>query len=485
MYVILRNVNLRQSLAEMLEKLVFTKKQAKQVVRSGMLRVLLQVALEQPDEVIDAVLLQNFDLVGTRVTSLVCFEAATLVLSTKKIAEKENVMLADTKRRDVCELVVTLMLSKASLVFTDAVRMLQLLIDNEPCRALLPMIPDLRGALEKAHMLARLKGSKLVHDEYLKELCEAQYGLLGPEIDAFERKNGSVIGLLSNDEAVLSNDVIAEEHGLELALTYKTRGNACFRRGNYPAARVFYRRAIAVLRAAQLQVETSQRSLSIEKLLARCTIGASVQVYSHRGDEWQDAIVSDVKNNDDSSKVEVLYDASGREDEWVAISRIRLRMNTALLTAFHDLAVDCSMNMGKAFSALGDHDQAVQCFSYALAFRGGKLISALYSRGVANMARRNLTAAQQDLWNANQQCRMQQNNSTSGGASKTNVRDTKQNRVFHKQIMAAYKKLQQMHANKKRLDKKVIKQMVKYLSTIPGLQTSKAMPYSGGLYSCW
>ncbi|RQM14805.1 hypothetical protein DD237_004794 [Peronospora effusa] len=470
MYVMLRNVGLRQSLAEMLEKVVSTKEQAKKVVRSGMLRVLLQVALEHPDEVVDAILLHNFDLVGTRVASLVCFEAATLELSRKKNAAKENVVLAARKRQDVCELVVTLMLSGSSLVFTDAVRMLQLLIDNEPCRALLPTIPDLRGALEKAHTLVRLKGSKLLHDEYLKELCEAQYGLLGPEIDAFERKNGSVIGLLSNDDVVLRDDDLAGEHGLELALTCKTRGNAFFRRGNYPAACAFYRRAIAVLRAAQLQVETSQQSLSIEKLLARCTIGASVQVCSHQGDKWQDAMVSDVKNNGDSSKVEVLYDASGREDEWVAISRIRLRMNTALLTAFDDLAVDCSMNMGKAFTALGDHDQAVQCFSHALALRGGKLISALYSRGVANMARRDLTAAQQDLWNANQQCRIHQNNSTSGGTSKTNVRDIEQNRVFHKQIVAAYKKLQQMHANKKRLDKKVIKQMVQYLSTIPGLQ---------------
>eukprot|EP00644_Phytophthora_capsici_P013645 jgi/Phyca11/508216/fgenesh2_kg.PHYCAscaffold_33_\ len=86
------------------------------------------------------------------------------------------------------------------------------------------------------------------------------------------------------------------------------------------------------------------------------------------------------------------------------------------------------------------------------------------------MARRDLTAAQQDLWEANQQCRVQQKNSISGGTSKTNARDAEQMNALHKQIVAAYKKLQQMHANKKRLDKKVIKQMVKYLSTIPELQ---------------
>ncbi|KAG6975971.1 hypothetical protein JG688_00001836 [Phytophthora aleatoria] len=321
MYVTLGSSSLRQELAGVLEKLVTTKGQAKQVVKSGVLRCLLQVALEQPDDIVDGVLSQNFTLVGMQVASLVCFGSAS-ELSTKNV-EKDDVM-ADKRRRDVCELVVRLMLSGVSLVFADAVRMLH--------------------------------------------------------------------------------------------------------------------------------------------------IGASVQVRPHRGDEWQDAMVSEVEENGTSSRVEVLYDAGDREDEWVPISRIRLRMNTTLLSAFDDLAVDCSMNMGKAFTALGDRDQAVQCFSHALSLRGGKLISALYSRGVANMARRDLTAAQQDLWEANQQCRMQQKNSISGGTSKTNTRDAEQMRVLHKQIVAAYKKLQQMHANKKRLDKKVIKQMVKYLSTIPELQ---------------
>ncbi|KAG3120069.1 hypothetical protein PI125_g1447 [Phytophthora idaei] len=462
MYVTLGSSSLRQELAGVLEKLVTTKGQAKQVVKSGVLHCLLQVALEQPDDIVDGVLSQNFALVGMQVASLVCFGSAS-ELSTKHV-EKDDVM-ADKRRRDVCELVVRLMLSGVSLVFADAVRMLQLLIDNASCRALLPAVPDLRGALEKAHTLARLRDNKLSHDEYLKALCEAQYGVLSPEIDMYDCQHGSVVGLPPNDETAQSGEL-----ALEMATNYKTQGNAFFRRGNYPTARVFYRRAIAVLRAAQLQQETSLRSLSVDELLAHCSVGASVQVRPHRGDEWQDAMVSEVEENGTSSRVEVLYDAGDREDEWVPISRIRLRMNTTLLSAFDDLAVDCSMNMGKAFTALGDHDQAVQCFTHALSLRGGKLISALYSRGVANMARRDLTAAQQDLWEANQQCRMQQKNSISGGTSKTNTRDAEQMRVLHKQIVVAYKKLQQMHANKKRLDKKVIKQMVKYLSTIPELQ---------------
>ncbi|KAK1945759.1 hypothetical protein P3T76_002807 [Phytophthora citrophthora] len=458
MYVTLRNSSLRKDLAGTLEKLVTTKDQAKQVVRSAVLRSLLQVALEQSDDVASGVSLDNFALVGARVASLVCFGAP----DTK--VESEN----KEKRVVVCELVVRLMLSGVSLVFTDAVRLLQLLIDNPSCRSLLPVVPDLRGALEKAHTLAELKDSKLSHDSYLKELCGMQYGLLSPEIDSYERQHGSVVGLPPNDE-VNQGDKPGES-ALELATRYKTQGNAFFRRGNYPTARSFYRRAIAVLRCAKLQEETSLRSLSIDELLSRCSIGASVQVCSRRGDDWQDAMVSDVEESGSSSQVEVLYDADDREDEWVPISRVRLRMNTALLAAFDDLAVDCSMNMGKAFAALGDHDQSVQCFSHALFIRGGKLISALYSRGVANMARRDLTTAQQDLWEANQQCRVQQKNSVSGSTSKTNARDAEQMRALHKQIVAAYKKLQQMHANKKRLDKKVIKQMVKYLSTIPELQ---------------
>ncbi|KAG6594202.1 Tetratricopeptide TPR1 [Phytophthora cinnamomi] len=468
MYVTLGgNLQLRQQLAATLEKLVATKDQAKQVVKSGVVRSLLQIALEQSGNGGDGVLLQNFVLVGTRVASLVCFAAPTSELPGKG-SDGDSVSLVDKKRRTVCELVVALMLSGVSLVFADGVRMLQLVIDNVPCRALLPTVPDLRGALEKAHTLVRTKDSKLAHDEYLKELCEVQFGLLSPEIDTYERQHGSVVGLPSDDEA--PRDDKSGEKTLERATTYKTQGNVFFRRGNYPTARVFYRRAIAVLRATQLQEETSLRSLSVNDLLARCSIGASIQVCSRRGDEWQDAMVSDIEENGAASQVEVLYDDGDQEDEWVPISRVRLRMNTTLLTAFDDLAVDCSMNMGKAFTALGDHDQAVQCFSHALTIRGGKLIAALYSRGVANMARRDLTAAQQDLWDANQQCRVQQKSSTSGGTSKTNTRDAEQMRALHKQIVAAYKKLQQMHANKKRLDKKVIKQMVKYLSTIPALQ---------------
>ncbi|KAE9361244.1 hypothetical protein PF008_g1221 [Phytophthora fragariae] len=385
MYVTLGgNSQTRQQLAATLEKRVTTKDQAKQIVKTGVLRSLLQIALENSD---DGVLLQNFIVVGTRVAVLVCFAAASELSSGTM---EGGGLSVDEKRRIACELVVALMLSGVSLVFADGVRMLQLVIDNAPCRALLPTVPDLRGALEKAHTLVRLKDSKLADDEYLKELCEAQYSLLSPEIDEYERRHRSVVGLPSDDEALR--------------------------------------------------------------------------------DDNQDAMVSDVEGNGAASQVEVLYDDGDREDEWVPISRVRLRMNTALLTAFDDLAVDCSMNMGKAFSALGDHDQAVQCFSHALTIRGGKLIAALYSRGVANMARRDLTAAQQDLWDANQQCRAQQKSSTSGGTSKTNTRDAEQMRSLHKQIVAAYKKLQQMHANKKRLDKKVIKQMVKYLSIIPALQ---------------
>ncbi|KAG7393266.1 hypothetical protein PHYPSEUDO_011271 [Phytophthora pseudosyringae] len=462
MYVTLGHRSLRQKIAAVLEQSVTTKDQAKELVKSGLLRRLLQCALGQPVDVVDGVLLQNFEVVGSRVASLVCFRAAASEVG------KEDVVLIDDKRRAVCELVVRLMLSGVSLVFADAVRMLQLLMDDAPCRSLLPAVRDLRGALEKAHTLARLRDSKLSHDEYLKELCAAQYGVLGPEIDAYERRHGSLVGLPPNDETAQGDK--SGGLALELATNYKTQGNAFFRRGNHPTARAFYRRAIAVLRAAQLQEESSLRSLSVNQLVARCSIGSSVQVCSHRGDNWQDAMVSDVEGNGASSQVEVLYDAGDREDEWVPISRIRLRMDTTLLTAFDDLAVDCSMNMGKAFSALGEHDQAVQCFTHALTVRGGKLISALYSRGVANMARRDLTAAQQDLWDANQQCRMQQKNSTSGGSSKTNTRDAEQTHALHKQIVAAYKKLQQMHANKKRLDKKVIKQMVKYLSSIPEFQ---------------
>ncbi|CAI5737088.1 unnamed protein product [Hyaloperonospora brassicae] len=468
MYVTLTDCGRRQRLAKMVQKVMVTKEHAKQLVRAGVLRSFLQVALELAEDDVCAVLLEHFNMVGTQVASLVCFQAAASSLAAT--AGAKNVRLAETKRRASCDLVVKLMLSGVSLVFADAVRMLQLLIDNERCRVLLSMVPDLRGALEKARALARQKNSKLERNEYLRELCETQYKRLVPEIDAFEREHESVVGLPSDAEIGRSGDDNLENPGLESATTCKAQGNAFFRRGNYATAHAFYRHAIAVLRAAQLREETSLELLSVDEMLARCSIGASVRVRSHHGNDWQDAMVADVEQTGASSQVEVMYDADGRDDEWVAISRIRLRMNTALLAAFDDLAVDCFMNMGKALSALGNHNESVQCFTQALALRGGKLVSALYFRGVANIARRDLTAAHQDLRNADQQCRTQQKNSTSGGTSERNTKDAQQMRALHKLIVAAYKKLQHMHANKKRMDKKAIKQMLKYLSTIPGLQ---------------
>uniref|UniRef100_A0AAV1TN84 Uncharacterized protein n=1 Tax=Peronospora matthiolae TaxID=2874970 RepID=A0AAV1TN84_9STRA len=464
MYVTFRDTGRRQRLAAMLEWLVGTKDHAKLVVKSGVLRSLLQVTLESTADDGSEMLLEHFNMVGRRVASMVCFEAAVSELSAK--SSVEMVKLAETKRRAGCELVVMLMLSRVSIVVADAVRMLQLLIEHDRFRVLLPMVPDLRGALEKA----RLKKSKLEHDEYLSKLCETQYERLVPEIDAFECEHGSVVGLPSDAERGRDGEADPEKLGLESATACKTQGNAFFRRGNYATAHAFYRHAIAVLRAAQLREETALELLSVDETLARCSIGASVRVRLHRGSDWQDAMVSDVETNGASTQIEVVYDADTREDEWVALSRIRLRMKTSLLAAFDDLAVDCFMNMGKALSALGDHDESVQCFSQALALRGGKLVSALYFRGIANIARRDLTAARQDLWNADQQCRTQQKNSTSGGKSERNTRDKQQMRAFHTLIVAAYKKLQQMHANKKRIDKMAIKQMLKYLSTIPALQ---------------
>lgn len=454
-YVTVGSSCLRQELADVLEKMVTTKDQAKQIVKSRMLRSLLQVALEQP---VDRALLHNFNLVGTRVASFVCV-GLTSDMSTERV--KSDMVLANEKQQYACKLVVTLMLSGVSLVIADAVHMLELLLTNAACRALLPAVPDLRGSLEKVCSFARLKTNIFYQDDCLRNLCEAQYALLSPEIDTYEREHGSVVGLPSHDEYGDPNKV--GETALALALKYKTQGNAYFHRGNYPTARVFYRRAIAVLKSAQLQEDTLLRSLSGDELLKYFSVGASVQVCTRAGSTWQNAMISDVQEHGASSQVEVLYDAGDREDEWVPISRIRLRMNTKILTLFDDLMVNCSMNMGKAFSALSDHDQAIQCFTHALDLRGGKLIAALYCRGVANMARRELTDAKQDLWNANQQCRVQQR-------SKINAKDTEQLHTLHKQITAAYKKLQQMYANKKRLDKKVIKEMVKYVSTIPEFQ---------------
>lgn len=437
-YVTLDDALTQIRLMAVLVKLITSKQHAKAIVRSGFLRTLLQQLPASPDIADDAggPMLQNAVAVFVRVSSFVCFT---------QLPRDESADIA----RFLVALVVNLMLSGISVVWQEAIRLLQMLLERPALASILPSIADLRGALERVHCLLKCQPVQQ-QDAYLEQLCEQQMQRLNPAIDVYEKQHGSLIGLRSD-----SDEKINDQQALKLATQYKELGNAFFKRGNAATARVLYRRAISTLRMAQVRSEQQLAALPRSELAAKCTVGASVQVLVLPSRQWANAIVSDVDEDDDG--VEVLFDDERMEDAVVPIDRIRLRMPTQQLEFFQALVVDCSMNMGKALTQLQDHDHAVECFSHVLALKK-QHVSALYHRGVACMVLHDLKPAQQDLFQAHQICRKTADS---------------QSKKLLKQIIAAYQRLQDMHSKKKKMDKKIIKQMMNYLSTVPGLQASE------------
>ncbi|TMW62885.1 hypothetical protein Poli38472_005503 [Pythium oligandrum] len=459
LYVTLEDAESRKQLAKAMETLLRTKDHVKTTIRMGLLRSIFQVAIgtfiresnaaqddgEGQDTTLSSVsVLKSCAQVLQHVGSLVCIKFQVF----QRPASDDTAVILSL----LSESVVQLMLSRVLVVFEEAVRLLQMLVDHNVTRTSLIAVIDLRGALEKARILASRPDDKpTLEDEYIRTLCVQLHASLIPEIDAFERVHGSLMGLPNEQDGVEA------KQALDIATLCKTRGNEFFQRGNFGAARLFYRRAISILRGSEFQETQRLASLSKEEFARQCTVGASVLVVQRNG-SVRSAMVSDVEEGDDD--VEVLYDDS-EDEERVALTRIRLRPDTQLLEQFKTLSVDCIMNMGKAFVQMYDYESGVACFSDALKHHP-QYIAALYHRGVAYMATHDLKGAQQDLWNANQLCRQWK---TTG-----NPVEAKKKKVLHGQVVAAYKRLQVLHANKKKVDKKLIKQMMQYLSTIPGLQ---------------
>ncbi|DBA02266.1 TPA: hypothetical protein N0F65_007676 [Lagenidium giganteum] len=457
MYVTLTRPDERDATVQAMLQLMKDKENAKVVVRAGWCRAVLQVAIDakkhslvqedancddsEDDDDEEEMPLNNSDVaqihavqVLHHLTQLVCFAHDNMAVAPGSPPEPV-----------VCAVIVELMLSGVSLVVIESVRMLQMLLEHEFFAVHLSAVPDLRGALEK--VLAWAQQGKLAADPYVETLAKQQFEQLVPLIDQYERKHGSLVGLSS---AVMKwNDPAA---ALEAAARSKVDGNLYFRRGNFASSRDFYRRAIAVLRSAQAHQEQMQTHLTAKQVLERCSAGASVLVRC--GDRWRAAMVADV--DEDVGKVEVLYDATDEqaEEELVDVARIRLGMNTHMLAKFKELEVDCSMNMGKAYAQLWQHDKAAECFRHVIEKLEPTHVPALYQRGITHLALHDLKGAQQDLWQANHRCRRQK----------------PVNQKLLTQISAAYKRLQTAHANKKKLDKKVVKQMMQYLATIPGLE---------------
>lgn len=457
-YVTFGEPSIRHDIVQVVVDALTSKTDAKIVLRSQLLRSVVQSAvatgtnlqmLVRRDPVVNSITLLR------RMVELLC--DGNLADDNADIEPNDEVFV-------LCSLIVRLMLSRVAIAFEEAIRLLQMLVEESTARQTLIRVVDLRGALEKAHWFAELKPGGLSQDPYLAMLCAQQYEQLIPEIDDYERQYGILVGLPTDPESCAT-----PETALKVASQWKVRGNWFFRRANFPAARAFYRHAILTLRTTRALEEQQLERLTRADVLAQCTIGASVQVRTMNASgemTWKDAMVSDVG---DAAHIEVVYDIveDGEDDEEVvSIDRVRLQMRTNLLAAFDNLRVDCLMNMGKAFSALFDHEHAVESFSSVLAVQGNH-VAALYFRGVSYMALHDLKGAQQDLYKAHTQCRQLK----AAAAGSTQQREAlAQAQSLLPQVVAAYKRLQQLHANKKKLDKKIIKQMVRYLSTIPGLQ---------------
>lgn len=489
-YVTLTDATARRDIVDAVCGAVSSKEDAKRVLRSQVLRSVVRVAVDgrvvpdAPGNNSEAELPLVFNAVRLLRRIVVHMCDATDDVS----RAEEHVAV-----RLLCELVVRLMLSRVTLAFEEAARMLQTLVETPACRAEIIQCVHLRGALTKARRFAELKPSSLASDPYLVMLCEQQHEQLCPEIDELERKRGVSLAGLPTEVDAIGRKPLDEDSALQEAARCKERGNWFFRRGDFPTARAFYRHAVLALRVTQQREEQRLEALSKAEKLAKCSVGASVQVrrvggrgYSARMSEWRNAMVADVE---DDAHIEVLYDDHAdakdqgedgqdededeEEEEVVSLDRIRLRMNTKTLDAFANFQVDCFMNMGKAASGMYDHERAVEEFSSALELDGSHA-GALYYRGVSFMALHDLKRAQQDLWSANQQCRKLLKSSSSLATEQKDEdeyqRLLKATKALQCQVAGAYKRLQQLHASKKKMDKKIVKEMMRYLSTIPSLQ---------------
>ncbi|GLE07931.1 hypothetical protein PINS_up018760 [Pythium insidiosum] len=355
-YVTLHDAKARDALATSLKQRLLTKDDVKALVTAGLSRAMLQTALdalraeaalarwqgddadvggdeeEDVSEAPDAAsvaLLRNAVDVFTRLSRLVCPQPAT-----------QRATIHDGRLPALCTSVVSLGLSRVTLVLEDVVRLLQMLVEYAPTESvLIATVPDLRGVLEKLTVLTTTPSTRpTIADAGLAQLCRSLRDRLLPQIDAFERLNGSLVGLPTDDDddsgSIQVDTTVAAiaERELERAALCKTRGNAFFQRGNVCTARVFYRRAIAMLRQAEAQAEQRLSSLDKADVLAQCSVGTSVLVRQRDGSR-RSAMIADVEGN----LIEVIYDgdnADEEEEETVPVTRIQLRLPTALLQRF-------------------------------------------------------------------------------------------------------------------------------------------------------
>ncbi|EQC26231.1 hypothetical protein SDRG_15966 [Saprolegnia diclina VS20] len=287
---------------------------------------------------------------------------------------------------------------------------------------------------------------------------------LAPVLQSHPHCHGALLWLLSKPDAIPSATTRAEleaiaidcemanrvalptlEIGLALpealamATSLKASGNRWFSLGNHAAARQFYRLGLSTLKVA---AATARQALSTPTTTTALPVGACVEVRQGDGTRWP-AMVSDV---DGPTRVEVIYDASG-DDDTVDLSRCRLCLSFSDQSALSALQVALCMNLAKSLSHLRMVPEAIECLHFGLELAPDHL-PALYLRGLLHMQTLQLKPAKDDFFRANK------------------MAGERKDKATQVQIHKAWKRLQVLTTQRKKADKKLIKDMMAYLDTL-------------------
>lgn len=153
-------------------------------------------------------------------------------------------------------------------------------------------------------------------------------------------------------------------------------------------------------------------------------------------------MVADV--DPDLHTVDVMYSTDDEEEDGVSINRVLLcltRKDTELMN-FHVLRI--LLNIAKCCRKLDLPQDAIDCLTDVLKI-DDQHFDALYLRGILAMQIKNFELAKKDLWKANSL------------------------RKQHPFVKPAWTRLGALLKQKKFKDKKAMREMLQYVSSIPGI----------------
>ncbi|OQS05300.1 hypothetical protein THRCLA_02559 [Thraustotheca clavata] len=226
---------------------------------------------------------------------------------------------------------------------------------------------------------------------------------------------------------------------LEKADSFKEQGNRWFGMGNYTAARHFYRIALSTLKVAEA---STLQDLNSPGSSHTFSIGARVKVRC-ADSSIKFAMVSDDPSN---GKVEVIFDESG-DDGVVYLHQCSHCLSLKDQAKLEALQISLCMNQAKCLSHLRMLAEAIECLTFGLNLVPEHL-PALYLRGLLCLQTMQLKQSKDDFYQAN--------------AIAIKLKD----KTTQTEIHRAWKKLKVLIAQRKKADKKLVKEMMAYLDTI-------------------